>query len=52
MLKHEATRWSSVQGIQVERGGMPRGFSDHRRGGAAGVEGDEVAPAARPGDFD
>ena len=52
VLKLESGRWASVQGIQVERGGMPRGFSDPRRGGAAGTEGGQVAPAARPGDFE
>ncbi|QDU67935.1 gamma-glutamyltransferase family protein [Engelhardtia mirabilis] len=52
VLMLEPGRWASVQGIEVERGGLPSGFSDPRRGGAAGIEGGEVDPAARPGEFE
>ncbi|MEX1026291.1 MAG: gamma-glutamyltransferase [Planctomycetota bacterium] len=39
---------ASVQGIRVEVGGKPEAYSDPRRGGAGGIEGEGVALPATP----
>ncbi len=40
--------FGSVQGIRVREGGVVEAYSDPRRGGAGGLEGEDPAPPARP----
>ncbi len=48
-LEESPTRWSSVQAIELEPGGLPVGVSDPRRGGNAQVQGRTPTWPARPG---
>jgi gamma-glutamyltranspeptidase/glutathione hydrolase len=47
-VEESEDRWASVQAIRVEIGGEPEGFSDPRRGGAAGAQDQPVDQPARP----
>lgn len=40
--------FGSVQGIRIREGGVVEAYSDPRRGGAGGLEGEDPAPPAHP----